>query len=67
MSLFNLHATVLADYRDCVRSFFAPPLGEGSLLAGRVEEAHCLAKRPLVLSRDRKERSNQALLWLCIT
>ena len=35
-------------------------LGEGYLLAGRVEDAHRLAERVLALSRDRKERGNQA-------
>jgi tetratricopeptide (TPR) repeat protein len=40
-------------------------LGEGYLLAGRVEDAHRLAERLLALSRDRKERGNQAwALWL---
>ena len=40
-------------------------LGEGYLLAGRVEDAHRLAERVLALSRDRKERGNQAwALWL---
>jgi tetratricopeptide (TPR) repeat protein len=40
-------------------------LGEGYLLAGRVEDAHRLAERLLTLSRDRKERGNQAwALWL---
>jgi tetratricopeptide (TPR) repeat protein len=40
-------------------------LGEGYLLAGRVEDAHRLAERVLTLSRDRKERGNQAwALWL---
>jgi tetratricopeptide (TPR) repeat protein len=40
-------------------------LGEGYLLAGRVEDAHRLAQRLLALSRDRKERGNQAwALWL---
>jgi hypothetical protein len=36
------------------------PLGESYLLAGRVEDAHRLAERLLALSRDRKERGNQA-------
>ena len=35
-------------------------LGEAYLLAGRVEDAHRLAERVLALSRDRKERGNQA-------
>jgi tetratricopeptide (TPR) repeat protein len=40
-------------------------LGEGYLMAGRVEDAHRLAERVLALSRDRKERGNQAwALWL---
>jgi transcriptional regulator with AAA-type ATPase domain len=40
-------------------------LGEGYLLAGRVEDAHRLAERLLALARDRKERGNQAwALWL---
>jgi tetratricopeptide (TPR) repeat protein len=40
-------------------------LGEGYLLAGQVEDAHRLAERLLALSRDRKERGNQAwALWL---
>ena len=40
-------------------------LGEGYLLAGRVEDAYRLAERHLALSRDRKERGNQAwALWL---
>jgi tetratricopeptide (TPR) repeat protein/class 3 adenylate cyclase len=40
-------------------------LGEACLLVGRVEEAHRLAERLLTLSRDRKERGNQAwALWL---
>jgi tetratricopeptide (TPR) repeat protein len=40
-------------------------LGEGYLLTGREEEAYRLAERLLVLSRDRKERGNQAwALWL---
>jgi DNA-binding NtrC family response regulator/tetratricopeptide (TPR) repeat protein/class 3 adenylate cyclase len=40
-------------------------LGEVYLLAGRVEDAHRLAERALVLSHDRKERGNQAwALWL---
>jgi tetratricopeptide (TPR) repeat protein len=40
-------------------------LGEAYLLVGRVEEAHRLAERLLALSRDRKERGNQAwALWL---
>jgi transcriptional regulator with AAA-type ATPase domain/tetratricopeptide (TPR) repeat protein len=40
-------------------------LGEGYLLAGRVEDAHRLAERHLALSRERKERGNQAwALWL---
>ena len=40
-------------------------LGEGYLLAGRMEEAHRLAERVLALCRDRKERGNQAwTLWL---
>src|SRR5262249_27801674 len=41
------------------------PLGEGYLLTGRVEAAHRLAERLLTLSRDRKERGNQAWThWL---
>jgi tetratricopeptide (TPR) repeat protein len=40
-------------------------LGEVYLLAGRVEAAYRLAERLLALSRDRKERGNQAwALWL---
>jgi tetratricopeptide (TPR) repeat protein len=40
-------------------------LGEAYLLVGRVEDAHRLAERLLALSRDRKERGNQAwALWL---
>ncbi len=40
-------------------------LGEGYLVAGRVEDAHRLAERLLALSRDHKERGNQAwALWL---
>lgn len=40
-------------------------LGEAYLLAGRAEDAHRLAERALALSRDRKERGNQAwTLWL---
>jgi DNA-binding NtrC family response regulator/tetratricopeptide (TPR) repeat protein/class 3 adenylate cyclase len=40
-------------------------LGEGYLLAGRMEDAHRLAERLLALARDRKERGNQAwALWL---
>jgi len=40
-------------------------LGEVYLLAGRMEDAHRLAERLLALSRDRKERGNQAwALWL---
>jgi tetratricopeptide (TPR) repeat protein len=40
-------------------------LGEGYLLVGRMEDAHCLAERLLTLSRDHKERGNQAwALWL---
>jgi tetratricopeptide (TPR) repeat protein len=40
-------------------------LGEGSLLVGRVAEAHRLATRLLAHARDRKERGNQAwALWL---
>ena len=35
-------------------------LGEAYLLAGRMEDAHRLAERALALSRDRKERGNQA-------
>ena len=35
-------------------------LGEAYLLAGRGEEAHRLAERVLALSRDRKERGDQA-------
>ena len=40
-------------------------LGEAYLLAGRPENASHLAERALALSRDRKERGNQAwALWL---
>jgi tetratricopeptide (TPR) repeat protein len=40
-------------------------LGEGYLVAGRVEEAHRLAERLLGLARERRERGNQAwALWL---
>jgi DNA-binding NtrC family response regulator/tetratricopeptide (TPR) repeat protein/class 3 adenylate cyclase len=40
-------------------------LGEGYLLAGRVQDAHRLAESALALFRDRKERGNQAwALWL---
>jgi tetratricopeptide (TPR) repeat protein len=40
-------------------------LGKVYLLVGRVEAAHRLAERLLALSRDRKERGNQAwALWL---
>jgi tetratricopeptide (TPR) repeat protein len=40
-------------------------LGEAYLLAGRVEDARRLAERLLALSRDRRERGNQAwALWL---
>jgi tetratricopeptide (TPR) repeat protein len=40
-------------------------LSEGYLLAGRVKDAHRLAGRLLALSRDHKERGNQAwALWL---
>jgi tetratricopeptide (TPR) repeat protein len=40
-------------------------LGEGYLLAGRVEDARRLAERLLELSRDHKECGNQAwALWL---
>jgi tetratricopeptide (TPR) repeat protein len=35
-------------------------LGEAHLLAGRLEEAHQLAGQALVLSRQRKERGNEA-------
>jgi tetratricopeptide (TPR) repeat protein len=35
-------------------------LGEAYLLAGRMEGAHRLAERALALSRNRKERGNQA-------
>jgi tetratricopeptide (TPR) repeat protein len=35
-------------------------LGEGYLLAGRVEDAHRLAARLLARARDQKERGNQA-------
>jgi DNA-binding NtrC family response regulator/tetratricopeptide (TPR) repeat protein/class 3 adenylate cyclase len=40
-------------------------LGEAYLVAGRVGDAHRLAERLLALSRERKERGNQAwALWL---
>jgi transcriptional regulator with AAA-type ATPase domain/tetratricopeptide (TPR) repeat protein/class 3 adenylate cyclase len=40
-------------------------LGEGYLLAGRMEDAHRLAERLLALSHDHKGRGNQAwALWL---
>jgi tetratricopeptide (TPR) repeat protein len=35
-------------------------LGEAQLLAGRMEEAHTLAKRTLVLARERQERGHEA-------
>jgi predicted protein tyrosine phosphatase len=36
------------------------PLGEAQVLAGRLEEAHALAERTLVLARAHQERGHQA-------
>src|SRR5206468_11027096 len=35
-------------------------LGEGRLLAGRVEEGHALAERELALANEHQERGNEA-------
>jgi tetratricopeptide (TPR) repeat protein len=36
------------------------PLGEAQMVAGRLEEAHALAERALVLAHERQERGHQA-------
>src|SRR5439155_21095400 len=39
------------------------PLGEASLLAGRLEDAHALAEQALALTYEHQERGNEAYAW----
>src|SRR5262245_28209747 len=49
-----------AQYIMMYRAFCRLPLGEAQLLAGRLEEAHGLAERAVVLAREHGERGHEA-------
>jgi tetratricopeptide (TPR) repeat protein len=48
------------------QTFCRLPLGEAQMLAGRLEEAHGLAKSALALAREHQERGNQAYALLLL-